>query len=111
MQEGAHLIERAAILRDHVQFLPQGRERAAIHGMRVRGAMRVGTRSMDSGVNHEGGLVQEPVVTRLGGLDIAMVVNEDEVARLDQGEVLSLGDGPALSQRAHRWIHVHLQTG
>ena len=107
----AHLVERAAVLGGDVELLAERRERTAVHAVRVRGAVGVRARGVDGGVDHEGGLVQEPVWTRVGGLDIAVVVNEDEVARLDQGEVLSLGDSPALSRRVHRWIHVHLQTG
>ena len=45
---------------------------------------------MDSGVDHECGLVEEHVGARLGGLDVPMVVDEDEVAGLDQREVFAL---------------------
>ncbi len=45
---------------------------------------------VDSGMDHERGLVQEGVRARLGSLDGAMMVDEDEVFGLDQGEVLPL---------------------
>lgn len=45
---------------------------------------------MNGRVNHERGLVEEHVGTRLGSLDVSMVVDEDEVAGLDQGEVFAL---------------------
>lgn len=52
--------------------------------------MDIRARSMDGGMDHKGCLVQEGVRPRLGSLNRAIVVDEDEVLRLDQGEVLPL---------------------
>ena len=88
--DAVHLVEDAAILGYDVELLAQSRECPTVHGVRVRRAVRVGTSSVNRGVDHEGSFVEELVWARLGGLYGAMVVDEEEVARLDQREVLSL---------------------
>ena len=60
---------------------------------------------------HERSLVEQDVRARLGSLDGAMVVDEDEVFRLDQGEVLPLARHQSTIARishennTHEWVH------
>ena len=90
MTVSTHVIERAAVLGDHVKLLAQCRERAAVHGVGVGGTVYIGARSVNSRMNHKSGLVEQLVRARFGDLDDGMVVDEDEVTGLDQAEVLSL---------------------
>lgn len=62
-------------------------------------------------MDHERSLVKQGVRARLGSLDGAMVVDEDEVFRLDQGEVLPLARYQSTIARTshgngtHEWVH------
>ena len=52
--------------------------------------MNVSAGGMDGRMDHERRFVQQSVRARLLNLHSSMVVDEDEVFRLDQGEVLPL---------------------
>ena len=62
-------------------------------------------------MDHERSLVKQGVRARLSSLDGAMVVDEDEVFRLDQGEVLTLAKYQSTMARilhknsTHEWVH------
>lgn len=61
--------------------------------MRVRGAQDIGARSVDRGVDGEGGTVEEAL--RAGFVeDVALMVYEEEVGRLDEREVQAEGVHP-----------------
>ena len=86
-------IKRARILRDHVQLLPEARERAPVDGMAVRGAEHVWPRGVHGGVDREGGAVEETQGPGLGE-DGPVVRDEEEVGGLDEGEVQPEGVHP-----------------
>ena len=90
MEARTYLIERAAVLRDDIQLLAQRCEGASMDRVRVRGAHDIRACGMDSGMDHECSLVEESVGARLRNLHGPMMVNEDEVFRLDKRKVLSL---------------------
>ena len=50
----------------------------------MRGTVHVRTCGMNRRVDHERSLVQERVRAGFGDLDIPVVVDQDEIARLDQ---------------------------
>ena len=85
-----HIVERATILSEHVELLAEGGKRTAVYRVRVRGAHDIRACGMDSGMDHECSLVEESVGARLRNLHGPMMVNEDEVFRLDKRKVLSL---------------------
>ena len=58
--------------------------------MRVCSAVDIGTRRVDGRMDHERRFVQQSVRARLLNLHSSMVVDEDEIAWLDQREVLAL---------------------
>ena len=86
----AHLVKSTAVLRDHVELLPQRREGPAVDRVRVCGAIDIGTCRVNGRMNHGRRLVQQRVRARLFDLHISVMVDEDEVAGLDQGEVFAL---------------------
>lgn len=83
------LVERARVLREHVQLAPECRERAPVDRVRVRRAEDVRARGVDGGVDHEGCGVEQAQGPGLV-LNRAGVVDEQQVLRLDEREVLAL---------------------
>lgn len=83
------LVERARVLRKHVELAPECRKCAAVDRVRVSCAQHVRTRGVDSRVDHEGGGVEQAQGPGLV-LNRAGVVDKKEVLWLNEREVLTL---------------------
>lgn len=86
------VVEAQCILVDHLDRATEAREGLAIHAVGVAGGVEVGARLVDLAVDGKGGPVDGILGTTR--LDLAVFVDEHEVADFDLGEVRAEGVDP-----------------